>query len=269
MPTQLQYSMPIKTSGDRPPLFCIHGEPLKFAMRMQADRPVYGVNYAYQSFRRSEMPQTIEDYARLYLADIRAVQPHGPYYICGFSVGGMIAYEIVNQLLEAGEEVGDLLLVEPTLVYTGVTSMSRIAGRFAQADNKLTMGFAYLRRLHKSIWARGKSRLRDAIAGMYLRFDRQVPQNLCMSALLIQIGPVMAKYEYQPMDVHASLIFTSLSDEMLGYCREYWGQRFTRGADVISIGGVRRHLDMMRDPALGQLIGVLDKSVAQSRYMGQ
>ena len=47
----------------------------------------------------------IEDMAARYITEMRAVQPFGPYYLCGYSMGGWIAYEMAQQLLAAGQEV--------------------------------------------------------------------------------------------------------------------------------------------------------------------
>jgi thioesterase domain-containing protein len=50
--------------------------------------------------------------ARVYLKEIRATYPHGPYYLAGHSFGGLIAIEIGRQLIEQGEEVPLLALLD-------------------------------------------------------------------------------------------------------------------------------------------------------------
>jgi thioesterase superfamily protein len=52
--------------------------------------------------------------AALYIAEIRSVQPHGPYAIVGACFGATVSYEIARQLLAAGGEVGFLGLLDPT-----------------------------------------------------------------------------------------------------------------------------------------------------------
>jgi thioesterase domain-containing protein len=51
--------------------------------------------------------------AKLYLSDIRTVQPHGPYTVIGFCFGATVSYEMAHQLLAAGEEVAFLGLLDP------------------------------------------------------------------------------------------------------------------------------------------------------------
>ena len=55
---------------------------------------------------------TIEALAGLYAEKIRKIQPHGPYFIAGWSIGGTIAFEMVRQLEEAGETPGFLALID-------------------------------------------------------------------------------------------------------------------------------------------------------------
>jgi len=65
---------------------------------------VYGV----QSVGLEKNPDpsvTIESLVSRYLLEIQAFQPVGPYQICGYSFGGILAYEIAQQLLRAGEKV--------------------------------------------------------------------------------------------------------------------------------------------------------------------
>ncbi len=59
-----------------------------------------------------EPHRRFEDMARAYLQEIRSLQPEGPYYLGGFSGGGVTAFEMAQQLLEQGEEVGMLLMLD-------------------------------------------------------------------------------------------------------------------------------------------------------------
>ena len=57
---------------------------------------------------------SIEEMARLYVSEVRSVQPHGPYVLIGACFGATVAYEMARQLLDAGEEVALLGLLDPT-----------------------------------------------------------------------------------------------------------------------------------------------------------
>ncbi len=78
------------------------------------DRAFYGIQA--RGLRSDEQPhETFEDMARDYLAELRVVQPHGPYLLGGFSGGGLAAYELAQQLTAAGEQVALLVLLDTPL----------------------------------------------------------------------------------------------------------------------------------------------------------
>ncbi|WP_334150864.1 type I polyketide synthase [Hyphomicrobium sp.] len=81
------------------------------AMQIGADRPVYGLQ-ARGIYGGQEPHETFEEMARDYLAEIRTVQPHGPYLIGGFSGGGLVAYEMAQQLRADGEETALVVLLD-------------------------------------------------------------------------------------------------------------------------------------------------------------
>ena len=72
---------------------------------------VFGLNSAFVN-APEDFTVSIPQMARLYMAEIRRRQPHGPYSLLGYSVGGIIAYEASRQLIVAGETVERLYLVD-------------------------------------------------------------------------------------------------------------------------------------------------------------
>ena len=58
---------------------------------------------------------TVEKLATEYQALIRGVQPHGPYFLGGFSIGGPIAFEVARRLRQEGEEIGLIALLDSRL----------------------------------------------------------------------------------------------------------------------------------------------------------
>jgi len=109
--------VPIQPEGDRAPFFCIHGlggTVLRFnalARHMGTDRPFYGVQAQGLEGDRA-FHATVEEMAAFYIKEIRAVQPEGPYNIGGYSLGGLIAFEMARQLQADGQEVGVLALLD-------------------------------------------------------------------------------------------------------------------------------------------------------------
>jgi amino acid adenylation domain-containing protein len=109
--------VPIQPAGTRPPFFCFHGEGgnvliyRKLAQYLGPGQPFYGLQSQRLDGDSSSM-KTIGEMAALYLKEIRRVQPHGPYFLGGYCMGGTIAYEAAQQLHDAGEEVALLALLD-------------------------------------------------------------------------------------------------------------------------------------------------------------
>jgi amino acid adenylation domain-containing protein len=61
-------------------------------------------------------PWTIEAMAKIHVAELRKVQPNGPYRLGGFCIGGLIAFEIARQLRAAGESVDKLVIVDSSAI---------------------------------------------------------------------------------------------------------------------------------------------------------
>lgn len=106
--------------GYKAPLFFFIAPDGKFDLARLVDtsRPMFSLNYEPQNENGGKNRyHTIEEWACLFLKDIRRVQPKGPYLFCGHSVGGLIALEAAVQLEQQGETVGFIGLFDPTLPF--------------------------------------------------------------------------------------------------------------------------------------------------------
>jgi surfactin family lipopeptide synthetase A len=115
--------VPIESRGSKPPLFCIHpvgGNILEYyplAARLGNDQPIYGLQSIGLDGIQAPLTR-IEDMATHYIREIQSVQPDGPYFLIGYSFGGLIAFEIACQLQQQGQQVELLALLDnesPTL----------------------------------------------------------------------------------------------------------------------------------------------------------
>lgn len=117
---QTQHSsslVPIQPQGSQRPFFCVHpagGHVLCYidlAKYLGKDQPVYGLQA--QGFNPGETLFTrVEDMANFYIETIKQVQPESPYKIGGWSFGGVVAFEMARQLLERGEQVDVLAIMD-------------------------------------------------------------------------------------------------------------------------------------------------------------
>lgn len=106
----------LQPKGTKPPIFCVHavaGDLLTYralARQLGEERPFYGLQAP--GIASGGHPGTIEGLATLYIGAIRRVQLAGPYRLAGWSMGGVIAYEMARQLRQAGERVASLALID-------------------------------------------------------------------------------------------------------------------------------------------------------------
>ncbi len=104
----------IQTDGTRPPLFCVHGHMgevfycRNLSRALGSDQPLYGLRS--QGLRGEPLHHTVEEMAVHYVSEIRKVQAHGPYFLSGFCLGGMVAFEMAKLLEKGGEKIALLVL---------------------------------------------------------------------------------------------------------------------------------------------------------------
>lgn len=126
----------VQTGGSRRPFFFLHGDfkggpfycfPL--ARDLGPDQPFYTLEpYRFDGL---PLPPTIEVMAAAHITAMRAVQPEGPYLLGGFCNGGVVAYEMAQQLHAQGEKVDLLILMNPHPV-TYLRWVRRIVNRFGR-----------------------------------------------------------------------------------------------------------------------------------------
>ena len=112
-----RHLVPLQTRGQLPPFFGMH--PLfglvypyaELARQLKPPRPFYGLQA--RGFSRGEAPhRTVPEMAAAYIDAMRQVQPSGPYYIGGWSLGSLIAIEVAQQLEAVGEKIGCLVIID-------------------------------------------------------------------------------------------------------------------------------------------------------------
>jgi phthiocerol/phenolphthiocerol synthesis type-I polyketide synthase E len=106
----------IQAGGPKPPFFCVHSadanvlEYRELAKLLGEDQPFYALQ-AQGVDGITKEATSVEDMAALYIKEIRTVQPNGPYYIGGYCLGGLVAFEMAQQLVAEGERVPLLALI--------------------------------------------------------------------------------------------------------------------------------------------------------------
>lgn len=132
LPTLVQ----LRAGTKQPPVFMAHGlggsaidffQPVRY---IEPQHPIYGMQA--RGFDGVEKPfERIEDMAEFFLNAIRELQPCGPYFLIGYSLGGLVALEMAQQLSENGEKVALLALLEtyPHPRYLSLRQRVRLSAR--------------------------------------------------------------------------------------------------------------------------------------------
>ena len=111
-------AVPLQSRGTQPPLFAVPGVGgnvlsfVELARALGPDQPLYGLRAVGLDGRRPPFTR-MADIAADHLEKLRAVQPHGPYFLLGACMGAAVVFEMAQQLRGQGECVGPLLLLDP------------------------------------------------------------------------------------------------------------------------------------------------------------
>ena len=132
---------PIRREGTYPPLFLCEGVGIYYPLvrHLSPEQPVYAL---FSEVRRNY--PGVADLAAAYLAEVRTVQPKGPYFLGGLSFGGVVAFEMAQQLYGYGEEVALLALFDTPTPWASAPKLpiKRLAGH---VGNLRRFGFDYVR----------------------------------------------------------------------------------------------------------------------------
>lgn len=107
----------MQAAGSKPPFFCVPGAGgyviylYQLARALGADQPFYGLQ-AIGLDGDSEPQTTVETMAATYVEAVQAMQPTGPYYLGGHSLGGWVAFEMAQQLQRQGEQVALVAILD-------------------------------------------------------------------------------------------------------------------------------------------------------------
>jgi acyl transferase domain-containing protein/thioesterase domain-containing protein len=190
---QFEYLVPMNEVRDvaASPFFLVAGmfgnvlNLRHLAMHLGEDRPVYTIQA--RGLRADEEPhRRFEDMARDYLAEIRKVQPHGPYLLGGFSGGGITAFEMARQLRAAGEETASLVLIDtpvPTPHLAKIVDRIRISSQRISEEGVLYLG-KWLRKRVQWEWSKRQQSNPDARAGTPAEFRSESVKDGFLEALV-------------------------------------------------------------------------------------
>ena len=253
--------VPIKTSGGRPPFYCVHGvggnvlEYMDLARQVHADQPLYGLQAMGLDGNGNGRKFTVEEMAAHYLAEIREFQPEGPYYLGGSSFGGLVAYEMARQLAATKQTVALVAMFDIAVPGPGDP------GRIDNFLYRFTLHWRNIQVLHPSermAYLREKAR---HLAGRV--HYRTIPSQAIQS---VEEAAHWAAGRYVPGEYCGRItLFRATeqppwiaSDPMLG-----WGNLVKGGIEIYDTPG--HHADLVRDPRVRVLARQLEDALAKAQ----
>ncbi|WP_248277433.1 thioesterase domain-containing protein [Brasilonema octagenarum] len=280
------YLVPIQVEGTQPPLFCIHpagGQVMVYqhlATCLGSDQPVYGI----QSRALNDLTQehtSIDNMAVEYAKVIRQHQPDGSYYLMGWSMGGVVAVSVAQELEQQGQKVAFVGLVDaflisdntPTFEHNPFQELALVfGGTFVDAFMTLDaveqqglrdelISLPTLERLRRiMVWGQERNLFSTEIAVEFLQ--KQVN--------LTEIHEQQLKVHHAPQIQARLYVWWALDKLDGGLSRTAWSQ-YTTGASYTEIVD-GNHFTVMRTPHIQTLAHKLQeclRAVRSSELKGQ
>ena len=253
-------------NSNKVPLFCIHpigGNLFDYhalSKQLNHQRPIYGLQPRGIDGKQPPIDR-IEDMASYFIQAIQTIQPQGPYFIVGYSFGGIVAFDLARQLTEQGEKVAflGLLDIRCPVISELDTPFSEWLDIQLDRMRKMTLKqqFSYL--IEKLFYPKSQA-YRDEIVTTLSNLDIFTPELVKVLDCNVQ-----AAKEYQPQAFagSATLFWSEYQD---WYIKKHptlgWGDLVTNGLDVQQIPG--NHTTLMQEPHVQVLAEKLNSSIEEA-----
>jgi thioesterase domain-containing protein/acyl carrier protein len=260
--------VPMQPLGSKPPFFCVHGGgglvvfyyPL--AARLGNDQPFYGLEPRGASGYHPH-DKTIEAMAAHYLSEVRQVQPRGPYYLGGASYGGILAFEMAQQLRSSGEEVALVAMFDTWApgYHDPVHKVPKLVGAMAEAYRRAEQHVGSLMMLEpekrlvylESKLRRAADEARDTVFDWSVQARKTYfntmgkPLPVAVEEAQNEMDKALKAYQPRPYPGKVTLFratrqpYGLTSDRTLG-----WGPHVTGELEIIDMPGY--HASMISEP---------------------
>ncbi|VEP16805.1 Amino acid adenylation domain protein [Hyella patelloides LEGE 07179] len=228
--------IPIQPHGSKPPLFCIHGsegvncgEPLygyDLARYLDSDQPVYGLRAVGLDGKTNPL-NTIEDMAAKYLEEIFAMYPSEPYLLLAPDIGGLIAFEMAQQLSVQGKQV-PLLAIINTLAPNSDSLLANSVVGFSSKVNQFKQSIV---------------NLQQETQCKFIKTFKPQPLSKDLRYFSIQRSLIQAQKQYQA-NLYKNTLTLFRSPEIAGNLSADlgWNQSIDRELEIYDISGNNTNL---------------------------
>ncbi len=272
----------LRPEGEKPPLFFaapVGGDVLSYRdliERLPREFPIYGLQAL--GLDGVQLPhRSVNEIAAHYINEVKTVQPKGPYYLLGSSFGGLVAYEMAQQLHDMGDEVALVVMFDtygpnyPRRLPGTSRFMRRLFRILHRVDTHLAnLKFAdwpgrvmYLRTKSRKLWQRLWRKAERKVNN--LRHPLPVELRKVRSAQMRAAKSRRSRYKHEPRRFGGRLVLFKASHQPLGvYADEKlgWGALVGEAIDIFEIPG--HHTSLIYEPRVHlvaeKLASILDQS---------
>ena len=266
----------IQSGGSKPPIFGIHevqGHILfyrELAHHLGSEQPFYGLQPVGLDGKQAPLTRC-EDMAAHYIEQMRTIQPEGPYFLVGYSVGGVLAFEMAQQLYAQGQKVALLALLDTFTVKDSrrftfrkrmvhhLTTLLRLefSDILANSKNKI-----------QTLKHRVRERTQEIVHKFYPVIEPPVSDAPCQLSLEAFVEETIrqAVNDYVFQVYPGRVTFFQASDPIFfeGFTPDAyscWGNRSTEGLELYEIPG--DHVSMVHEPYVQVLAEKLKACIEQ------
>jgi len=242
-------------AAGRRPVFCVHGaggNVLNFKVisdRLGPQQPFYGLQAQGVDGRLPPL-STIEAMAAQYVEAIRTVDPSGPYRLAGYSGGGVIAYEMAQQLVRSGAQVETILMIDTLSPSAAVRKVPLLQKLWLKRHWSLAFALDWpSRRRRARVMQRSYQLALEQLAR-----GEPLPPELVDFHLFRNFTDAQAQYRVQPYDGEVVLFKAAQAETLYLYAGPWlgWDEHVTGEIRLTEIAG--SHFSMMSEPGVSEVI---------------
>jgi amino acid adenylation domain-containing protein len=270
--------VPMRTGGKKPPFFCVHGGAgstlflHRLAARMDSQQPFYGIEPEGLDGRKFQRT-SVEQMAAHYLLEMRKVQPTGPYHFGGYCFGGIVAFEMAQQLQRQGEKAALVALFTAPLRFNRVAARGKRPAEAAPKSSSArlaTLMKSPARVLYKkfaSLATKTRLKLMPAAYRSWLALGWKIPP--AMRTLYVARTLLRAEQEYRPKCYEGVLFLFHGADYAADPNLGWDGLAAHLEHRIIGDSGQDSRRDLMNEPLVQQTARELEECIALAREAEQ
>lgn len=256
--------VPLRAEGSKPPLFYVppFNAALGFypvASHLDPEQPVYAL---IGSPSGEEFPFTrLEDEAAFYFAQIKSVQPQGPYYLTGWSYGAVVAFEIAQQIYRERQSVAFLGILDVGIRVKDLGALLEFLG--CRARYLWGLG---ARGLARRIIARARRRVRGGAEDFPQGPHGEMLEELQRREDYAQIADRVGFRGYAGGKYPGRVTLFWTSDRFANPCRDSlkdWSRIAMGGVQAMKISG--RHRNLLTEPFASEVAEKLQACLLQAQ----